>query len=222
MKAFSSNGFSAILAVCAVTITGLVVRRELFPPTASATPAVRTIADWEPLLQGGSVVGPSNAPIKIVFFSDFQCPFCIQAHAGLARLREAYPGRVAVIYRHFPLESIHPYARSAALAAECAAEQGRFEEYQDALFAAQGTLYLQQWQELAGQSGVPDLSEFARCVVDARHDDRIVHDLELGRSIGVNGTPAFVLDGRMVSGTPGIELLEEWIREIPGAQGGGK
>lgn len=217
-----SNGLSLVLAVCAVTITGLVVRRELFSsaPSAQQT-AIKTIVDWQPLVQGGSVVGPPGASIKIVSFLDYQCPFCAESHAGLIRLRELYPERVAVIYRHFPLESIHPYARSAAAAAECAAEQDRFEEYQGTLFASQNTLYLQQWHDWAVQSGVHDLPAFDRCVAEGRYNDRVSQDVQLGRSIGVDGTPTFVLNGRMVAGTPGIALLEEWSQDLLGPRGVG-
>ncbi|NOT07105.1 MAG: thioredoxin domain-containing protein [Gemmatimonadales bacterium] len=216
MSKFLSNAVSAILPICAIVITGLVVRRELFPPSASAEPEIRKISDWKPLFEGGSVMGPIGAPIRILVFSDFQCPFCAEANTSLARLRAAFPGQVAVIHRHFPLESIHPYARAAARAAECAGAQGRFEVYQDALFAAQASLPSQPWDSLARVSAVPDSAAFARCHAASLFDERITRDLKLGRAIGVNGTPTFIFDGKMVAGAPAVQLIEKWVRATMG------
>src|SRR5687767_8016390 len=92
---------SIMLLLCALTVTGLLVRRELFPP--SRGPSIRTVEGADHLATGGTLMGPANATLKIVEFSDFQCPFCARVQTHLRTLRDRYPDRVAVVYRHFPL-----------------------------------------------------------------------------------------------------------------------
>jgi len=128
----------AVLTLCALVTTGLVARRELSTPWTAPAPGVR-IPDWRSFTREGHRMGPAEAPVTVVVFSDFQCSFCAVLMDRLRTIREARPDEVSVVYRHFPIEG-HQHAAPAARASECAAEQGRFEPFHDALFAAQDSI----------------------------------------------------------------------------------
>ncbi|HEU0076799.1 MAG TPA: DsbA family protein [Longimicrobiaceae bacterium] len=215
-----ANVLTVVLTLCAVLVTGLVVRREFFAPQPPDPGAERAVKGWEPLATGGSVLGAADAPVRIITFSDFQCPFCARVNAGIDRVRANDPRRVAVVYRHFPLEAIHPHAFAAANAAECAGAQGRFEEYHDALFAAQDSIGKRSWDRFAQEAGVPDMAEFGRCVAEDRFRARIVADQKAGEKLGVNGTPAFIFEGRMITGADAPDRLDAWVKEALARKGG--
>lgn len=215
-----ANVLTAVLTLCAVVVTGLVVRREFFAPQPPDPTAPRQVAGWEPLATGASVLGSADAPVRIITFSDFQCPFCARVNEGMERVRANDPQRVAVVFRHFPLENIHPHAVAAANAAECAGAQGRFEAYHDALFAAQDSIGKRAWDAFARQAGVPDLAEFGRCVAENRFAARVATDQKAGEKLGVNGTPAFIFEGKLITGADAPERLDAWVKEALARKGG--
>ena len=212
MKERLSNLLTTVLVVCAVIITGLVARRELFAPGPAPAPVtVVPVENWQSFAATGSALGASNAPVQIVEFSDFQCPFCARVAPELRQLQERYPGQVAVVYRHFPLESIHPHAFAAAVAAECAGEQGRFQAFHDALFAGQDSIGKQPWSAYATQAGIANAAEFDVCVREQRFAERVRRDMEDARAAGVEATPSYIFGGRMMTGTAGIREVEKWV-----------
>jgi protein-disulfide isomerase len=213
MKDTMANVLTGVLTVCALVVTGLVVRREFFPPQAANPAAERAVKGWEPLAAGGSVLGAAQAPVRVIAFSDFQCPFCARVNEGLERVRANDPQRVAVVFRHFPLEAIHPHAFAAANAAECAGAQGRFEAYHDALFAAQDSIGKRSWDGFAKEAGVPDMAEFGRCVAEDRFRARVAADQKAGEKLGVSGTPSFIFEGRMITGADAPDRLDAWVKE---------
>ena len=139
MKNFLSTATTVVLTLCALVLTGILVRREFFPGITATAP--REVEHWSQLASAGHTMGPANAPVRILEFSDFQCPYCARLQPTLQAIRAKYPDRVAVVYRHFPLAD-HPHAMQAALASECAAAQGRFERFHDILFAAPDSISL--------------------------------------------------------------------------------
>ena len=158
----------------------------------------------------GPSLGPEDAAVTIVEFSDYQCPFCKRAHPTVNALVERYPEQVRVVYRHFPLDSIHPQARAAAEAAACAEDQGRFWEYHDLLFAGTSDFGSERLRELAGEAEL-DVAAFDACVAEGRHKDRVQEDLVAGQEAGVNGTPAFFVNGIPLSGAQPLEKFVELI-----------
>jgi protein-disulfide isomerase len=209
-----SNLFTTVLTVCALVITGLVVRREIFPASPPVAPVKEVaVENWQRFAESGSALGKAGATVRIVEFSDFQCPFCADASSTLRKLRDRYPGRVAVVYRHYPLENIHRHAFIAAVAAECAGEQGRFEAYHDVLFAQQDSIGKRPWNAYATQAAVPDTAAFGRCVNDQRFAERVRNDMDAALRAGVAATPTFIFDGRMVDGTAGAALVERWVAD---------
>ena len=206
-KALSfQNITSGVLCLCAVVITGLVVRREFSERPAEIE--AREIQDWTRLLEDGRWLGDPAAPIRIVEFSDFQCPACARARDRLAQLRQQYGGQFAVVYRHYPLEKVHPHARAAAIAAECAAEQGRSQAYHDLLFERQDEIGSIAWEELASQAGVGDLDAFRSCLEAPSSARRVERELAVGDSLGINAVLAFIVDGRLATGSAGMALVQ--------------
>lgn len=214
-----SHVTNAVLVVCAIVVTGAVVKREFLPApssTSAAPAAPRRIAGGEDLTQGVRLLGRADAPVKIVAFSDFQCPFCSTFHQTLQRVRARHPDRVAVAYRHLPLDAIHPHARAAGLAAECAGEQGRFEPYADLLFAQQDAIGQKEWRRFAEEAQVPDVSSFDACMAERRWADEIERDARMAAAMSIQVTPTFIINGTLIPGATPEADLEKWILD-PGS-----
>jgi protein-disulfide isomerase len=162
-------------------------------------------------LASAPFVGAADAKVTIVEFSDFHCPFCKRVEDTLAQIRERYGDRVKLVWRDNPIDQLHPQSRKAHEAARCAAEQDKFWEYHRALFA--GTPKPpDQLKPLAQQAGL-DLERFDQCVASARYQAVVQKDVEEGLRLGVNGTPAFFINGRMLSGAQPIESFVRIIED---------
>lgn len=139
-----------------------------------------------------------KAKVVLIEYSDFECPFCERHHPTMQKIMDEYGDQVAWVYRHFPL-SFHPEAEPAANASECAAEQGKFWEYGDELFANQDKLSDDYYVELAGELGL-NKNKFTECFESSKYQSEIDEDLGTGQEAGVNGTPATFVNGQFVSG----------------------
>lgn len=153
--------------------------------------------------------GPADAPVELVEFSDFECPYCSKAANTVTALKTRYPDKVRVVFRHFPL-SFHPKARPAAEYAQCAQEQGKFWPFHDLIFAAQRELSVDKLGELALQAGV-DKTKLDECLASGRAGARVEGDLKLGGEVGVGGTPSFFINGRAFTGNPTVDGLAQAI-----------
>lgn len=205
---------TGLMVCCALVITAVVVRREFFPtPAVAAQPDTkpRPVDNWDQLAAAGQRMGPAGAPVQIVEFSDFQCPYCATFAETLRKLRAKYPDRVAVLYRHFPIQEIHPHARTAALATECAAQQGRFEAYHDRLFAQQDSIGSKAWDRFATEAGIGDVDAFTRCMHDERLLANVDRDKELADATGIRLTPSIIIEGTLIPGALSEAELEKWI-----------
>jgi protein-disulfide isomerase len=155
--------------------------------------------------------GPANAPIELVEFSDFQCPFCYRAHPTVKQVMDTYSGKVRFVYRNYPLPN-HPNARPAAEAAQCANEQGQFWPYHDRLFADQSKLSDADLKASAAALGL-DAGRFNACVDSHKYQARVEADTKAGNDAGVNGTPAFFINGRLLSGAQPFDEFKKIIDE---------
>jgi protein-disulfide isomerase len=159
------------------------------------------------------MLGSAQAPDTIIEFSDYECPSCAAAQSTLREFEQRHPGRVVVVFRHFPLSSIHPRAAEAAGAAVCAEEQGRFREMSELLFESQQSLGAVPWKDLALRSGVPSLVDFQACMGSQRPLQRVAVDVEAGHQIGVEGTPSFLIGDRLYAGRLALAELEAALNE---------
>lgn len=172
-------------------------------PQAPA-PTVLTEDQIEKIANDGNppTLGKSNAPVTIVEFSDLQCPFCKQfADATFGQIKSEYvdSGKVRIVYRHYPLRAIHPDAANAGMAAECANEQGKFWEFHDEVYKNQTALSLDSLKKYATNIGL-NKSRFDSCLDSQKYKATIEEDESLGNSVGVSGTPAFFINGKLISG----------------------
>lgn len=153
--------------------------------------------------------GPDSAKVTIVEFSDFQCPYCSRAHDTVEEVMQAYAGKVRLVFRHFPLE-FHAQAPKAAEASACAAEQGKFWEYHDVLFKNQSKLMPDDLKAAATAMGL-DANKFNECFDSGRMAALVKTDTEAGKKAGVNGTPAFFINGQMLSGALPLDEFKKVI-----------
>jgi protein-disulfide isomerase len=155
--------------------------------------------------------GPATAPIELIEFSDFQCPYCYRANPTVQQVLTTYGDRIRFVYRNYPLPN-HPNAKPAAEAAQCAAEQGQFWPYHDRLFADQSKLSDTDLKESAGALGL-DAVRFNACVDSHKYKARVEGDMQAGNEAGVSGTPAFFINGRILSGAQSFEVFKKIIDE---------
>ena len=163
------------------------------------------------LIGDAPVMGASERKIVMVEFSDFQCPFCATANKSVKQFMAKHKDKVTLVYKHFPLTQIHPEALPAARAAWAANKQGKFWEYHDALFANQAKLSETFYLETA--TGLKlDLNKFN---VDRKiADNFIVEDFKLGRKLGIDGTPTFIINGEVVTGAASLADLENALAKV--------
>ncbi|HEV2791668.1 MAG TPA: DsbA family protein [Solirubrobacterales bacterium] len=147
-----------------------------------------------PLEDLDHVRGEGGAPLELVMFGDFQCPFCLGAQSVLRRVRDRLGERLLFGFRHLPIPERHPLAPQAAEASEAAAAQGSFWEYHDALFAAQPKLSLETMLEVGRDLGL-DAERMATEIDSGAHRDRIARDLASAEASGATGTPTFFVNG---------------------------
>ena len=163
------------------------------------------------LAAGERSKGPEDAPVVIVEFSDFECPYCGRATATLAALMDRYPERIRFVYKDFPLPN-HPNAFKAAEAGHCAHEQGMFWELHDRLFAMQDALDVESLKTYADELGL-DTGAFNACLDEGRHAQSVDRDMAAGRSYGATSTPTLFINGRPVLGALPLDVFDRIVRE---------
>jgi protein-disulfide isomerase len=197
---------TATLAMCALIVTGIVVKREFSQPRPEPLKPV-FVKDWQKYAASDERVGSSTAPVKVIVFSDFECPFCRQLASNLDELIQKNPAEIEVIHRNFPLVSVHPFARAAAIAGECATAQGRFEDFYHFMFAHQDSLGSLGWSEIATRAGVQDTTRFRTCMADSMGNPRLHADSLAAAALDERGTPMIIVNGWKVEGSPPADEL---------------
>jgi protein-disulfide isomerase len=153
--------------------------------------------------------GPATAKVTIVEFSDFECPFCSRAEEAVTQVMDTYAGKVHLVFRHFPL-SFHANAQKAAEAAACAEDQNKFWEMHKQLFANQQKLAPEDLKAHAAAIGL-DAAKFAECLDMSKNKAKVDADQKAGADLGVNGTPAFFINGKLISGAQPFSEFQKII-----------
>lgn len=159
---------------------------------------------------GAPVRGAANAPVTIVEFSDFHCPYCRRAQPTLDQLRVKYGDKIKIVYRDFPIDSLHPQARLVSEAARCANEQGRFWEFHDRVYVGPTEGSPATLKKLAEEAGL-DSAAFEACTASRKYQAAVQTDVQEGASLGITGTPAFFINGRFLSGAQPLEAFARII-----------
>lgn len=163
---------------------------------------------------GDFVLGNSRAPVTLVEFGDFECPFCAQFHINARKeILSKYvdTGQVKIIWRHFPLSSIHATAQIASEAVECAGEQGKFWQYHDAIYENQESLAKDFLDDYARTAGISNVAAFTSCVDSGKYTQKVADDFNLGISLQVSGTPTFFINGNQIVGAVPFASIEPLI-----------
>jgi protein-disulfide isomerase len=188
-----------------------------------SAPQAQAQAPSEPAVQNIEVGnaparGPKNAPVTIVAYSDFECPFCSRAVPTLKQIEEEYKGKVRVAFKHQPLP-FHQNAKPAAMAAMAAHEQGKFWEYHDKLFANQRAMDRASLEKYAQELGL-DVGKFKAALDGNKFDAQITADMNEATRMGVSGTPTFFINGRMLVGAQPVDAFKRVIDEELKKKGG--
>jgi protein-disulfide isomerase len=192
------------------------VRLTLINELRKGGPAVRLLMEaprFEVELSADDPsVGSEGAPVTLIEFSDFQCPYCRQVAPTLKKLRAAYGDRLRIVWKDFPLTQIHPQAFRAGEAGHCAQEQGKFWEYHDQLFGNQQALQGDDLKKYAAASGL-NAERFNSCLDMSTHAERVRDGVAQGTRLGVNSTPTIFVNGRRISGAQPYEVFAAIIDE---------
>ena len=199
----STGGFGGSCGAAVVNNAG----NQPNVPTGVAAVNAEDYVDDDPVL------GDENAPLTIVEFSDFQCPYCARFREQTFDLiKENYvdTGKVKFVYRDFPLSSIHPMAQKASEASECADEQGKYWEYHDKIFAEQSSLSINSLKQWASDIGM-DTAKFNDCLDSGKYESEVKSDLNDAMNSGGRGTPYFLVGNVPLSGAQPFSAFQQAI-----------
>lgn len=163
------------------------------------------------------VLGSDDAPITIVEFADFGCPYSAETSYVVRAIAKQYPDTVKVIYRDFPITELHPGSDLAAMGGECAQEQKKFWEYHDAIYKESGEFTEDSLLAVAEDAGL-NLERFADCMTSGKYEEEIQNDLADGVAAGVRGTPTFFVNGVKVEGSVPFSVFTELIHAFLASQ----
>lgn len=207
-----SNAAAAVVFIVGLAFLARSARTFASSGQAHAPNVPRVVPNWRTFQDAGDVlVGETRqnggTHVTITVFSDYQCPFCATAHATLLELQRQRAERVVVRMRHLPLTQLHPFAHEAAIAAKCAATQQVFAAFSAALFGDQARIGTVAMLEFARQAGVRDEKAFQACTRSDEPRRAVSADIEAARSLRIVSTPAILVQGRLYSGVPPLEVL---------------
>lgn len=206
---------AALLIFSAGLGTGWLIWGQTTPQAAPTAPAQSTRfsveSDDDPSL------GPADAPITLIEFSDFQCPYCQRWHEQVfSQLMKDYEGKIRFIYRDFPLKSIHPQAAPAAEAANCAQAQGAYWQFHDALFSNKYNLSADSYLKYAAELGL-DSAAFQQCLDTRQFAAEVENDFRYAEQLGLTSTPSFFINGIPLVGAQPLEVFKQVIdQELAG------
>ena len=158
----------------------------------------------------GFARGPKDAPVTIVEFSDFQCPFCKTATATIKQVLDKYPGKVRLVFRDYPIAGLHPQAPKAHEAARCAGDQAKFWEYHDVLFERSPKMAPQDLKQYAQELKL-DATAFGQCLDSGKYTAEVEKDFQEGVGLGLTGTPSFFINGKQIVGAQPLATFQRIV-----------
>ena len=210
----NAKNYVIVALATALIVLGLVFVRDALTGSDVPSPSGAAVGgDVELSDEGNYAKGDDDAPVVIYEFSDYQCPFCGRFYTDtLPLIEENYikTGKVRLIFKDFPLDSIHPEATPAAIAARCAGDQGKFWEMHDKLFENQRTLGNSNYKQWAEEIGL-DTAKFGDCIDTRKYLSAVRKDLVEGQQNGIQGTPGFFVNGRLISGAQPFSVFQTAI-----------
>ena len=203
-----------VVVFCLVLLTGTLVARELNANSRGARRSSKLpfVPAWRELAAVGQARGHASAPVRVVLFADYQCAGCAALHQLLAMATDSMSDRLQIVTRHFPLSG-HTHARAAANAAECAAEQGRFANFEDVVYSRQDSIGVASWVTFAVSAGVPDTVAFNSCVHGEQHRDVVERDRSAALALKLAGTPVYIVNGQPYFGAPSLAGLMQHLND---------
>ena len=212
---FKRSHFYAVITVFAF-VAGILLGYVIWGGKAPVVEEQPQFVRYDVPSEGFYSIGPDDAPITIVEFSDYQCPFCKRWHDEVYQdLLNEYPGQIKLVYRHLPLTSLHPEAFPAAEAAMCAGEQNEYWPFHEKLFSSDAlgsSIYIQYAQDLG-----LDMASFETCVTERKYQEAVQSDLDFAVGMGVRSTPTFFINGLALVGAQPLDVFKNVIdQELAG------
>ena len=206
---------TVIAALCALSLTILVARREILgtaPRTSAGSREPVVIEGWDSIRAGGHHFGSPTAAVTVVEFGDFECPACKRFAPAMRAVLTAYPDDVKFVYRHWPLP-YHRFARPAARAFECATAQSIVEPLYYLLYEKQDSLGLISFTELATRAGVSNIAAFEACNASSTSTPAVDVDMALALRLPLHGTPAIIVNGLYLNAVPDSARLDKVVQQ---------
>lgn len=231
MSGKQGMAFGLLAGIALMSIVGVAMVMAGKMPTGSGSPSARTNTNVAPtptptptptpepsgdfskvsaVTDADYIRGDKNAKITMIEYSDFQCPFCQRHLPTLDRILADYKGKVRLVYRHFPLNSIHPQAQKAAEASECAGEQGKFWEMHDKLFENQTALQIDNLKQYAKDLGL-NTSQFNNCLDTSKFASKVNQQATEAQNSGITGTPGTWVGDQLVKGAYPYDTFKQII-----------
>lgn len=200
-----------LMVTMTVVAIGAVAYRVTEVQKHSPVPIISEIREWRSYGSRGSAIGSPNADVQIVVFSDFQCPYCREFADSARAVIARYPTRVRMVFRHHPIDDIHPHATAAARASICADRMGRFEQMHNAMFDVQDSIGVLPWTYFAERAGIEDTAVFVSCLSSDLPDATLRHDRADADRLAVSGTPVVLINETRVLGMPPRRVLDSLV-----------
>jgi protein-disulfide isomerase len=205
------NCVVGVMSLAALGVASVRVYDRWFVTDGTEGPRATQVRNWHDFAVGGERIGSPQAAVTVTVFSDYQCPFCRAAAIDLREIRDSHPQQVTLIFRQHPL-SFHSDAYAAAAAALCAAREGSFENFHNALFEQQDSVGRKSWLAFAHSAGIRDSTNFRKCLgTNESVASEIRADSIAGAALGVTGTPVILVNDMRFDGYPGRAELDRYI-----------
>jgi protein-disulfide isomerase len=218
IKKIISYSFSALMFICMLFIIAVIVHWYFFRPAPHVQQhsqiQTREVKNWQKLSFPGFHIGSVDAPVQIVEFFDYQCPYCKATQKAIKAILHEYPKKVLIVYENNPL-LMHRYAMKAAIAAECVRHQAPtiFMAYHDSLFAKQARLGGFSYTLLATRMGITDTASFHQCVKTKEPAGLIKKQQIMAKKLGINAIPTFLINGRLATGALTKQQLDKLVQK---------